>query len=91
MSVAFGALHVTVSNCVVCSRWKLPLFLSAKAPATQATLTTTRKRKSESPSLRSAQRSSQSSRFQPRVSERKRETGILKVKGGLETGSTRVD
>lgn len=58
----------------VCSRWKLPLFLNAKAPATRATLTTMRKRKSESPSQKSVQRSLLSSRFRPWVAERVRET-----------------
>lgn len=51
-------------------RWKLPLFRSAKAPVTRATLTNTRRRKSESPSQRNVQRSSRSSSFQPRVAER---------------------
>lgn len=48
------------------SRWKLPLFLSAKALVIQATLMTTTKKKSESPSQRSVQRSLLSSRYQPR-------------------------
>lgn len=58
------------------SRWKLPLFLSAKALVIQATLMTTTKKKSESPSQRSVQRSLLSSRYQPRWWYYEREAGI---------------
>lgn len=74
----------------VCSRWKLPLFPSAKAPETQATLMTTRKRKSESPSQRSVQRSLQSSKFEPRVAHRGSDRDLDTI-GDLTSWSTRVD
>ena len=69
-------------NSVMCFRWKLPLFPSARALVTQATLMTMRKKKSESPSQRSVQRSFPSSRFEPWVEERKRERQrFRKLKG----------
>lgn len=52
-------------------RWKLPSSPSSKDQATPATLMTTRRRRSASPSLRNVPRSLQSSRVRER--ERKRE------------------
>lgn len=61
-------------------RWKLPLFPSAKAPATRATLTNTTRRRSECPSRRSVQRSLQSSSFRAAVAARGREVLATETK-----------
>lgn len=58
--MVFIIFHQNVITCVF--RWKPPSSLSAKAPATPATLTTTRKKKSGSLSQRNVERSLLNSR-----------------------------
>lgn len=71
-----ASIHHVISDkfilvLLVVFRWKLPSSPSSKDQVTPATLTTMRRRRSESPSLRNVPRSLQSSRVRER--ERKKE------------------